>query len=113
MFSGFKTSNYNFNKLLRTALLVLTGFSTVPLRIASGIGFIFTIFGMGVFIYVIVRTFHEGSIPGFPFLASIISIFSGVQLFTLGIFGEYLARIFNRSMNHPAYVIGETTKKSL
>ncbi len=102
-------SNYTFAKLIRIALMVLTGFSTLPLRIASAIGFIFTIFGAGVFVYVVVRTFNEGSIPGFPFLASIISIFSGVQLFTLGIFGEYLARIFNRSMNNPAYVIGETT----
>lgn len=104
-------SNYTFVKLFRIAMLVLTGFSTLPLRIASAIGFIFTIFGAGVLIYVVVKTFQEGSIPGFPFLASIISIYSGVQLFTLGIFGEYLARIFNRSMNHPAYVIGETTTK--
>jgi glycosyltransferase involved in cell wall biosynthesis len=104
-------SNYTFSKLFRIAMLVLTGFSTLPLRIASSIGFIFTLFGAGVLIYVVVKTFQEGSIPGFPFLASIISIFSGVQLFTLGIFGEYLERIFNRSMNHPAYVIGETTTK--
>ncbi len=101
-------SNYTFTKLFQMAMLVLTGFSTLPLRIASAVGFIFTLFGVGVFIYVIAVTFQEGSIPGFPFLASLISIFSGVQLFTLGIFGEYLARIFNRSMNHPAYVIEET-----
>ena len=104
-------SNYTFIKLFQVAMLVLTGFSTLPLRIASAIGFFFTLFGGGVLIYVVVRTFQEGSIPGFPFLASIVSIFSGVQLFTLGIFGEYLARIFNRSMNHPAYVIGEATTK--
>ena len=104
-------SNYTFIKLFQVAMLVLTGFSTLPLRVASAIGFFFTLFGGGVLIYVVARTVQEGSIPGFPFLASIISIFSGVQLFTLGIFGEYLARIFNRSMNHPAYVIGETTSK--
>jgi undecaprenyl-phosphate 4-deoxy-4-formamido-L-arabinose transferase len=104
-------SNYTFIKLFQIAMLVLTGFSTLPLRIASAIGFFFTLFGGGVLVYVIARTVQEGSIPGFPFLASIVSIFSGVQLFTLGIFGEYLARIFNRSMNHPAYVIGETTTK--
>lgn len=104
-------SNYTFIKLFQIAMLVLTGFSTLPLRIASAIGFFFTLFGGGVLVYVIARTIQEGSIPGFPFLASIVSIFSGVQLFTLGIFGEYLARIFNRSMNHPAYVIGQTTSK--
>ena len=104
-------SNYTFIKLFQMAMLVLTGFSTIPLRIASAIGFFFTLFGGGVLIYVIIRAVQEGSIPGFPFLASIISIFSGVQLFTLGIFGEYLARIFNRSMDHPAYVIGKTTTR--
>lgn len=104
-------SNYTFINLFQMATLVLTGFSTIPLRIASAIGFFFTLFGGGVLVYVIIRALQEGSIPGFPFLASIISIFSGVQLFTLGIFGEYLARIFNRSMDHPSYVIGKTTTR--
>ncbi len=102
-------SNYNFFKLFQVAMEVLTGFSTLPLRIASLIGFLFTLFGIAVFIYVLFVFFALGSIPGFPFLASIISIFSGTQLFALGIFGEYLARIFDRSMDRPAYVIGETT----
>lgn len=104
-------SNYNILKLVKITMVVLTGFSTIPLRISSIIGFALTIFGVGVLIYVLIRTFLEGSIPGFPFLASIISIFSGAQLFSLGIIGEYLARIFNRSMNHPAYVIEEKTGK--
>ena len=102
-------SNYTFWSLVKVTMLVLTGFSTIPLRLASFVGFVFTIFGIGILMYVLIRTWFEGSIPGFPFLASIISIFSGVQLFTLGIFGEYLARIFNRSMNHPAFVIDKTT----
>lgn len=102
-------SNYNLRALIKIFMVVLTGFSTFPLRFASIIGFIFTFFGLAVFIYVLVRTVSEGSIPGFPFLASIISIFSGVQLFTLGIFGEYLARIFTRSMNNPTYIIQKTT----
>jgi undecaprenyl-phosphate 4-deoxy-4-formamido-L-arabinose transferase len=102
-------SNYNFLKLFQVAMKVLTGFSTLPLRITSIIGFLFTLFGLLIFLYVLVISFTAGSIPGFPFLASIISIFSGTQLFALGIIGEYLARIFDRSMDRPAYVIGETT----
>lgn len=102
-------SNYTFGSLMKVAMLVMTGFSTIPLRLASVIGFVFTLFGLGVLVYVLILTWTEGSIPGFPFLASLISIFSGVQLFTLGIFGEYLARIFNRSMNHPSYVIDKST----
>lgn len=101
------TSNYNFSALVRAAFLILTGYSTLPLRLASWIGFGMTLFGIGIFIYVLVIYFLHGSLPGFPFLASIISLFSGAQLFTLGIFGEYLARIFDRSMDRPPYVVGE------
>jgi glycosyltransferase involved in cell wall biosynthesis len=99
-----KTS-YNFRMLVRTAMLILIGYSTLPLRFASWIGFAMTIFGLGVFIYVLVVYFTAGSLPGFPFLASIIALFSGAQLFALGIFGEYLARMFDRSMDRPTYVI--------
>jgi glycosyltransferase involved in cell wall biosynthesis len=99
------TSNYSFTKLFRIAVQILTGFSTAPLRLASIIGFSFTIFGLGVLIYVITISLVEGSVPGFPFLASIIALFGGMQLFALGIFGEYLARIFNRSLDQPPYVI--------
>ncbi|MDR3577394.1 MAG: glycosyltransferase family 2 protein [Anaerolineaceae bacterium] len=101
-------SNYNFLKLLSQVFLILTGFSTVPLRFASLTGFAFTIFGLLVFIYVLSTYFAQGSIPGFPFLASIVLLFSGMQLFALGLIGEYLARIFDRSMERPPYVIGET-----
>ena len=102
-------SNYNFFALIKAAMLILTGYSTTPLRFASWIGFVMTLFGMGIFVYVLVIYFSVGSLAGFPFLASIIAIFSGAQLFTLGIFGEYLARIFDRSMDRPSYIIQEMT----
>ena len=102
-----KTS-YTFRMLVRTATLILIGYSTLPLRFASWIGFVMTIFGLGVFIYVLVVYFAAGSLPGFPFLASIIALFSGAQLFALGIFGEYLARMFERSMDRPTYVIDKS-----
>jgi undecaprenyl-phosphate 4-deoxy-4-formamido-L-arabinose transferase len=107
------SSNYNFIRLVQYTLVVLTGFSTVPLRFTSMIGFLFTLVGIAIFLYVLAIYFLVGSIPGFPFLASIISIFSGTQLFALGIIGEYLARIFDRSMDRPPYVIGETTSEQV
>ncbi len=103
------SSNYTFGKLVRHALDMMTGFSTAPLQLASLIGFSCTLFGIGVFFYVFVRYCLEGSVPGFPFLASIIAIFSGAQLFALGVIGEYLARMHFRSMKRPAYVVRSTT----
>lgn len=98
-------SNYNFSRLFQYTMVVLTGFSTAPLRFTSMIGFLFTFIGIAIFLYVLGVYFLLGSIPGFPFLASIISMFSGTQLFALGIMGEYLARIFDRSMDRPPYVL--------
>ncbi|HUF00106.1 MAG TPA: glycosyltransferase family 2 protein [Anaerolineales bacterium] len=100
-------TNYSFAMLVRTAMLILIGYSTLPLRFAIWIGFAMIIFGLGVFIYVLVVYFTAGSPQGFPFLASIIALFSGAQLFALGIIGEYLARMFDRSMDRPPYVIHE------
>jgi undecaprenyl-phosphate 4-deoxy-4-formamido-L-arabinose transferase len=104
-------TNYNFTMLVRTAMLILIGYSTLPLRFASWIGFAMTVFGLGVFVYVLIVYFTAGSLPGFPFLASIIALFSGAQLFALGIFGEYLARMFDRSMDRPPYVVHEMAGK--
>jgi glycosyltransferase involved in cell wall biosynthesis len=101
-------SHYTFSSLVRAAILVLTAYSTMPLHLASWIGFFMTVFGLAVFLYVVYVYFALGSVPGFPFLASIISLFGGAQLFALGIIGEYLARIFDRSMERPSYIIRET-----
>jgi glycosyltransferase involved in cell wall biosynthesis len=103
-------SHYTLRKLITHAFNMITGFSTLPLEIASLLGFAFMIFGVGVLAYVVIRYFvNGGSVPGFPFLASIISIFSGVQLFSLGVIGEYLARMHFRLMGIPGYVVsGET-----
>ncbi len=103
-------SNYTFGRLVHHALNMMTGFTTRPLRIASLIGFLFTIFGVVIFIVVVIRNLVEGDpVPGFPFLASIIAIFSGVQLVILGIMGEYVARMHLRLLERPTYVVAETT----
>jgi undecaprenyl-phosphate 4-deoxy-4-formamido-L-arabinose transferase len=101
-------SGYTLRKLITHALNMMTGFSTLPLQIASMVGFTFTVLGMAVLAYVVARYLIEGgSVPGFPFLASIIALFSGAQLFALGIIGEYLARMHFRTMERPPYVVSE------
>jgi hypothetical protein len=102
-------SNYTVGRLLRMSLLYLTNFSTKPLRFSNIVGFFFTLIGFIGFLYVITIYFVEGSVPGFPFLASAIMVFSGVQLFALGIIGEYLARVFERTAGRRPYTIEHTT----
>ena len=104
----YGASTYTLRKLILHAFNMLTGFSVWPLQAASFTGFVFTLFGIGILFYVVGRyIINGGSVPGFPFLASIIAMFSGVQLFTLGIIGEYLARMHFRTMDKPAYAVRE------
>ena len=104
-------SNYTFRTLVTHAFNMMTGFSTLPLQIASLIGFLLTVFGFGILVLVLVTYVANGgsTVPGFAFLASIIAIFSGAQLFALGIFGEYLSRIHFRTMDRPTYLASEDT----
>jgi undecaprenyl-phosphate 4-deoxy-4-formamido-L-arabinose transferase len=99
-------SHYTFRKLLVHSLNMVTGFSTVPLQLASMMGFSATAFGLLVLVYVVGRYVVGGSaVPGFPFLASIIAIFSGIQLFAIGVIGEYLARMHFRMLERPTYTV--------
>ena len=105
-------SNYTLRKLVIHALNMMTGFSILPLQLASLVGFVFTLFGLGLLVFIVGRFLIQGgSVPGFPFLASTIVIFSGAQLFALGIIGEYLARIHFRMMGRPVYTVRSTTSK--
>ena len=101
-------SSYSASKLASLGLTMMTGFSTRPLRLASLVGFAFTTLGLGLLMYVLVNYLVYGQIVhGFTFLASIISIFAGAQLFALGIIGEYLARVHMRVLDPPTYAIRE------
>ena len=99
-------SNYTFRRLLTHAFDFLTGYSTLPLRIATFLGIATS--GLGVILlgWVLGHVLFAGdSVSGFPFLASTIIIFSGVQLVMLGLIGEYIGRIHFRIMGKPSYAI--------
>lgn len=102
-------SNYNLRKLFQHAANLTTGFSTAPLQLASLLGFAATLFGLFVLAVVVARYLFAGggTVPGFSFLASIITIFAGAQLFSLGIIGEYLARMYFRTLDKPVYLVQE------
>lgn len=99
-------STYTAKKLILHAMNMVTGFSIMPLQIASMLGFVFALFGFGVLLFVLGKyLLHGERVAGFPFLASTLAIFSGVQLFAIGIIGEYLARMHFRLLEKPSYLI--------
>lgn len=101
-------SGYTFRKLVRHSINMMTGYSTVPLRMVTYLGFVMAFVGVVILGFVLVRYVStDDTIPGFPFLASVIAIFSGAQLFALGVLGEYLGRMHFRSMQRPPFAVRE------
>lgn len=106
---GVGKSNYNFRKLVLHTLNMLFSCSIIPLRFASILGLVIAFFGFITLLYVVIHyLFIEQVIPGFTFLASLISIFSGTQLLALGIMGEYLGRVHFRLAEFKTYFVKET-----
>jgi len=103
-------SNYNLARLARAALNLVTGFTVLPLRLVAALGLFLSLFGAAIFLYVMgfYLTHRSESVPGFPFLASVIALFSGAQLLSLGVIGEYLGRMHYRSMQRPVYLVRRT-----
>jgi undecaprenyl-phosphate 4-deoxy-4-formamido-L-arabinose transferase len=101
-------SQYGWLKLARMAIDLTTTFRTWPLRLASLVGFVVMLLGLAALAYVVAAYLATGQpLSIFRFLASVMAIFSGAQLFTLGILGEYIARIHHRVLREPAYVVRE------
>jgi undecaprenyl-phosphate 4-deoxy-4-formamido-L-arabinose transferase len=106
-------SNYDLRRLVTHALNMTTGFTAWPLRLASLGGFAFTLLGIVVLVFVVGRFLISGSPPGFPFLASLIAIFSGAQMFAIGVIGEYLARLHFRTMGRPHSMVRTVLRSDL
>jgi undecaprenyl-phosphate 4-deoxy-4-formamido-L-arabinose transferase len=101
-------SQYGWLKLARLALDLTTTFRTWPLRLASLVGFVVMLLGLGALAFVLGSYLVTGQpLSVFRFSAAIVAIFSGAQLFTLGILGEYVARIHHRVLREPSYVVRE------
>lgn len=102
------TTSWNFMSLLNLGISGITSFTTAPLRLSTIIGFVISMFAFFYMIIVLIKAMIWGDpVAGYPSLMVVILFLGGVQLLSLGIIGEYLARIFNESKNRPVYVIGK------
>lgn len=102
-------TTWNFKKLFAYAIDGIVGFSTKPLVLSSLVGIIFCFIAFLFIIIIITKTILWGDpVGGWPSLACIIIFVSGVQLFFLGIIGEYLSKIYMETKQRPIYIIKET-----
>lgn len=125
-FVGFKTKWIEFEnknrvagktkwslwKLFIYAVEGIISFSTAPLIFSALLGLFFCIISFIMIIFIIIRTLMFGDpVAGWPSLVCIIFFLSGIQLFAIGIIGQYLAKTYLETKNRPIYIIRETEKK--
>lgn len=102
------TSRWKPRKLLRFALDGLASFTTIPLRMWSYLGLVISTLAIGYALLFLVKTLLYGSdVPGFPTLVISVMFFSGVQLISLGVIGEYLGRVYEEVKGRPLYLVAE------
>lgn len=101
-------TKWNFWKLFVYSLEGITAFSTVPLSVAAFMGVLFCVLAFVFIVFIIVRKLLFGDpVSGWPSLVCIISLVSGVQLFCLGIVGQYLAKTYMEVKRRPIYLVKE------
>ena len=107
-------TKWSFWKLFKYAIEGITAFSTTPLIIASVIGLVFCLVAFLLIILIIVKTLIYGDpTSGWPSMICVIFFVSGVQLFSLGIIGQYLSKTYLEVKHRPIYIIKETEKDQL
>lgn len=105
------TTKWNFWKLFLYSLESVVAFSTVPLAISSIIGILFFLISMIMIVFIVVRTLTFGDpVAGWPSLVCIIFFVSGVQLFGIGVIGQYLSKLYLEVKGRPVYIVKETEK---
>ena len=104
-------TKWSFWKLFKYAIEGITAFSTTPLIISSVIGLLFCLISFLLIIFIIIRTLIYGDpTSGWPSMVCIIFFVSGVQLFSLGIIGQYLSKTYLEVKHRPIYIVKETEK---
>ncbi|WP_018239749.1 glycosyltransferase family 2 protein [Ensifer sp. BR816] len=105
-------THYPLRKMLILAIDAMTSFSVAPLRFASHFGLAFGLLGMATLVYTLVAWGLGQVLPGWTSLASIMLILGSVQLLVLGIFGEYLGRMYMEAKRRPLFIISEIVSRT-
>lgn len=103
------TTNWSFWKLLIYSLEGIVAFSTAPLALASLLGLLFCLISFVMIVVIVVKTLIWGDpVAGYPSTVCIIFLLSGIQLFTIGVVGQYLSKTYTEVKGRPIYLVRET-----
>jgi dolichol-phosphate mannosyltransferase len=100
-------TKYPLGKMLRLAWDALTGFSSAPLRLASYAGMLLSLASIVLIVYSLKGWFEGRTIEGWTSLMVVVLVMGSVQMFVLGVMGEYIGRLYSQSKNRPLYIVGE------
>jgi glycosyltransferase involved in cell wall biosynthesis len=107
-------TKWSFWKLFKYSLEGITNFSDAPLKIASWSGIFFTFIAVVAMLFVFIRALAFGdSVAGWPSTICIILFIGGIQLFCLGIIGQYISKIFRETKKRPIYIVAESNKEDV
>ena len=105
------TTKWNYLKLWNLAVEGVTSFTLMPLKLATYLGVVVSLFAVIFLAQLVVRTLLFGnSVAGYPSLMAVVLFLGGVQLLTLGVIGEYLGRVFNETKQRPLYLVERVTR---
>ena len=100
-------TNYPFAKMLRLAFDAVTGFSTAPLRFASHAGLALTGVAVLLFVYIAIGFFSGTAVAGWTSTMAVVVFLGAVQMFVLGMIGEYIGRIYVEVKRRPLYIVAD------
>ena len=100
------TTKFPTRRMMRFALDAITSFSTTPIRVVTGLGFVLVVFFAGVFAWAVyVKLFTDTAVAGWTSVLIVLLLLGGMQLVALGIIGQYVARIFEEAKQRPLYLV--------
>ena len=106
-------TKWSFWSLLLYSMQGIVGFSTVPLALASVLGVVLCVIALIMVIYIIIKTLMFGDpVSGWPSLACMVMFMGGIQLFCIGILGQYLAKTYLETKHRPIYILAETEEEN-
>ncbi len=100
-------TNYPFGKMVRLAFDAVTGFSTAPLRFASHVGLALTGLSLLLFVYIAIGFISGSAVQGWTSTMLVVVLLGAVQMFVLGMIGEYLGRLYVESKRRPLYLVSD------
>ena len=107
-------TKWNFWKLLKYSIDGIMNFSDAPLKLASWSGFFFTFVAVVMLLVVFIRALVWGDpVAGWPSTVCIILFVGGIQLFCIGVIGQYLSKVYTETKKRPQYIVGDTNKEDV